>query len=203
MLMGSVWMIGESKMRQILVPNASGLATSCFIMLLLCPLPISLYVNIFRKVNIKRSFNRSVYCFIEFYHLYESCILQALQIILRQCQAAHAILIITFLAVILTFWIRYWNHRSRSDCLLFFGLLITMLSVIFEAISVYYKVSVSGVFVGIAILILLFINVIYTIISSVISSNASSRKNSINVKKYRRDVSAVDANVIHHDRGKR
>ena len=61
--------------------------------------------------------------------------------------AAHAILIITFLAVILTFWIRYWNHRSRSDCLLFFGLLITMLSVIFEAISVYYKVSVSGVFV--------------------------------------------------------
>lgn len=33
----------------------------------------------------------------------------------------------------------------------------------FEAISVYYKVSVSGVFVGIAILILLFINVIYTI----------------------------------------
>ena len=34
---------------------------------------------------------------------------------------------------------------------------------IFEAISVYYKVSVSGVFVGIAILILLFINVIYTI----------------------------------------
>ena len=77
--------------------------------------------------------------------------------------AAHAILIITFLAVILTFLIRYWNHRSRSDCLLFFGLLITMLSVIFEAISVYYKVSVSGLFVGIAILILLFINVIYTI----------------------------------------
>ena len=77
--------------------------------------------------------------------------------------AAHAILIITFLAVILTFLIRYWNHRSRSDCLLFFGLLITMFSVIFEAISVYYKVSVSGVFVGIAILILLFINVIYTI----------------------------------------
>ena len=42
------------------------------------------------------------------------------------------------------------------DCLL-------QCSVIFEAISVYYKVSVSGVFVGIAILILLFINVIYTI----------------------------------------
>ena len=60
MLMGSVWMIGESKMRQLLVPNASGLATSCFIMLMLCPLPISLYVNNLQKGKYKRSFNRSV-----------------------------------------------------------------------------------------------------------------------------------------------
>ena len=43
-------------------------------------------------------------------------------------------------------------------------LLITMLSCDFcKQFLVYYKVSVSGVFVGIAILILLFINVIYTI----------------------------------------
>ena len=56
MLMGSVWMIGESKMRQILVPNASGLATSCFIMLMLCPLPISLYVNNLQKGKYKKIF---------------------------------------------------------------------------------------------------------------------------------------------------
>lgn len=163
MLMGSVWMIGESKMRQLLVPNASGLATSCFIMLMLCPLPISLYVNNLQKGKYKKIF-QSI-CFIALLNFIICTILHLTGVAdyIETMPAAHAILIITFLAVILTFWIRYWNHRSRSDCLLFFGLLITMLSVIFEAISVYYKVSVSGVFVGIAILILLFINVIYTI----------------------------------------
>ena len=163
MLMGSVWMIGESKMRQILVPNASGLATSCFIMLMLCPLPISLYVNNLQKGKYKKIF-QSI-CFIALLNFIICTILHLTGVAdyIETMPAAHAILIITFLAVILTFWIRYWNHRSRSDCLLFFGLLITMLSVIFEAISVYYKVSVSGLFVGIAILILLFINVIYTI----------------------------------------
>ena len=163
MLMGSVWMIGESKMRQILVPNASGLATSCFIMLMLCPLPISLYVNNLQKGKYKKIF-QSI-CFIALLNFIICTILHLTGVAdyIETMPAAHAILIITFLAVILTFWIRYWNHRSRSDCLLFFGLLITMLSVIFEAISVYYKVSVSGVFVGIAILILLFMNVIYTI----------------------------------------
>lgn len=183
--------------------NASGLATSCFIMLMLCPLPISLYVNNLQKGKYKRSFNRSVLLLYWILSSVRSCILQALQIILRQCQQRHAILIITFLAVILTFWIRYWNHRSRSDCLLFFGLLITMLSVIFEAISVYYKVSVSGIFVGIAILILLFINVIYTIhiIRDIIKRQQQEELDKR--KKYRRDVSAVDADVIHHDRGKR
>lgn len=163
MLMGSVWMIGESKMRQLLVPNASGLATSCFIMLMLCPLPISLYVNNLQKGKYKKIF-QSI-CFIALLNFIICTILHLTGVAdyIETMPAAHAILIITFLAVILTFWIRYWNHRSRSDCLLFFGLLITMLSVIFEAISVYYKVSVSGVFVGIAILILLFMNVIYTI----------------------------------------
>lgn len=163
MLMGSVWMIGESKMRQILVPNASGLATSCFIMLMLCPLPISLYVNNLQKGKYKKIFQPI--CFIALLNFIICTILHLTGVAdyIETMPAAHAILIITFLAVILTFLIRYWNHRSRSDCLLFFGLLITMLSVIFEAISVYYKVSVSGLFVGIAILILLFINVIYTI----------------------------------------
>lgn len=204
MLMGSVWMIGESKMRQILVPNASGLATSCFIMLMLCPLPISLYVNNLQKGKYKKIFQPI--CFIALLNFIICTILHLTGVAdyIETMPAAHAILIITFLAVILTFWIRYWNHRSRSDCLLFFGLLITMLSVIFEAISVYYKVSVSGVFVGIAILILLFINVIYTIhiIRDIIKRQQQEELDK-RKKKYRGDVSAVDANVIHHDRGKR
>ena len=133
------------------------LLCSCYVR---CRFP---YMSIiFRKVNIKDLSTDLFYCLLNFI-ICTILHLTGVADYIETMPAAHAILIITFLAVILTFWIRYWNHRSRSDCLLFFGLLITMLSVIFEAISVYYKVSVSGVFVGIAILILLFINVIYTI----------------------------------------
>lgn len=45
MVMGSVWMLGESKIRQILVPNASALAALCFVMIMLSPLPILFYAD--------------------------------------------------------------------------------------------------------------------------------------------------------------
>ena len=163
MLMESVWMIGESKVRQLLVPNATGLAASCFIMIMLCPLPISLYINSLQQGRYKKIFHWI--CFAASLNFIISTILHIAGIAdyIETMSVAHVILIITFLAVILTFLIEYWNHKDRSDRLLFFGLVITMLAVIFEAASVYYTVSVCGIFIGIAILILLFINIIRTI----------------------------------------
>lgn len=91
------------KMRQILVPNASGLATSCFIMLMLCPLPISLYVNNLQKGKYKRSFNRSVLLLYWILSSVRSCILQALQIILRQCQQhTQSLLLLSLLSFLLS-----------------------------------------------------------------------------------------------------
>lgn len=112
------------KMRQLLVPNASGLATSCFVMIMLCPLPISLYVNNLQKGKYKKIF-QSI-CFIALLNFIICTILHLTGIAdyIETMPAAHTILIITFLAVILTFWIRYWNHRSQViaccslDCLL-------------------------------------------------------------------------------------
>lgn len=40
MTMGAVWLLGESKLRQILVPNASALSSLCFVMIILCPIPL-------------------------------------------------------------------------------------------------------------------------------------------------------------------
>ena len=45
MTMGAVWLLGESKLRQILVPNASALASLCFVMIILCPIPLLLYAD--------------------------------------------------------------------------------------------------------------------------------------------------------------
>ena len=163
MLMGSVWMIGESKVRQLLVSNASGLAVSCFVVIMLCPLPISLYINSLQQGKYKKLFHWI--CFIATLNFIVCTILHLAGIAdyIETMPVAHLILVITFLAVIFSFLIGYWNHKDRSDHLLFFGLLITMLAVIFEAISVYCTVSISGVFIGVAILILLFLNIIRTI----------------------------------------
>jgi len=45
MILGAAWLLGESKLRQLFVSNASSLASLCFIVVMLCPVPISLYVD--------------------------------------------------------------------------------------------------------------------------------------------------------------
>ena len=41
----AVWMLGESKMRQLFVPNPSALSTLCFVMIMLSPIAIGYYMD--------------------------------------------------------------------------------------------------------------------------------------------------------------
>ena len=43
--MAAIWMLGESKMRQLFFPNPSALATLCFVMIMLVPIPILFYAD--------------------------------------------------------------------------------------------------------------------------------------------------------------
>ena len=101
-------------MRQLLVPNATGLAASCFIMIMLCPLPISLYINSLQQGRYKKIFHWI--CFAASLNFIISTILHIAGIAdyIETMPVAHVILIITFLAVILTFLIEYWNHKDRQ-----------------------------------------------------------------------------------------
>lgn len=56
-IMAAVWMLGESKLRQLLLPNASALATMCFVMILLCPVPISYYIDTLQHGRHRKTFN--------------------------------------------------------------------------------------------------------------------------------------------------
>lgn len=44
-LLAAAWMLGESKLRQLLVPNASALSQLCFLMIMLGPLPMIYYID--------------------------------------------------------------------------------------------------------------------------------------------------------------
>ena len=56
-LMASVWMIGESKMRQLLLPNPSALSTLCFVMIMLSPVAISYYIDTLQNGRHQKLFN--------------------------------------------------------------------------------------------------------------------------------------------------
>ena len=45
MIMGAIWLLGESNLRQLFLPYASAIAALCFVMILFCPVPILFYVD--------------------------------------------------------------------------------------------------------------------------------------------------------------
>ena len=45
MILGAVWMLGESKLRQLFVSNASILSNMCFLVVMICPIPIMFYID--------------------------------------------------------------------------------------------------------------------------------------------------------------
>ena len=56
------------------------------------------------------------------------------------------------------------NH-SRIDDLLLFGLFLVLVCFIIESISVYFITFVTGVFIGLGMLFLLFINILRTVLN--------------------------------------
>lgn len=70
-----------------------------------------------------------------------------------------SILIVVFIHL----FIYMHGSRRKSDRLLLLGLLAAIICISIEAISVYFVTSISGLFIGIGMIILLFVNIIRTL----------------------------------------
>lgn len=55
------------------------------------------------------------------------------------------------------------NKQIKSDYLLLIGLFLVLVCVAIESVSVYFVATISGIFIGIGMIILLFTNIIRTI----------------------------------------
>ena len=75
---------------------------------------------------------------------------------------SHAILLLTVFAVLFTFALDIKKDKKRRNLLAFIGLLAATVSVMIEGISTYFVVSLSGIFVGIGMIILFSLNVLRT-----------------------------------------
>ena len=163
MVMGAIWMLGESKFRQVLVPNASALGSLCFVMILLGPIPLLLYAD-----NVQNGLHRQLYRWIIGITLLNFTISSVLTVTntadyIETLPVGQLILIGTFFMIFIHLCMYTRANKNRSDHILLLGLLISMVCVSAESISVYFVTSLSGLFLGIGMLILLFVNLLRTI----------------------------------------
>lgn len=164
MIMGAIWMLGESKIRQILVPNASSLASLCFVMIMLSPLPILFYAD-----SIQNGKHRKLYKYIGYIALLNFVVSSILYLTkvkdyIETLPVAQCILICVFIMVFIHLYqYIHSTSKSRSDYFLLFGLFLVLICVAIEGISVYFVSMVSGLFTGIGIIILLLAHIVRTI----------------------------------------
>lgn len=163
MVMGAVWMLGESKFRQILVPNASALGSLCFVMILLCPIPILFFADSLQK----GLHHRFYVCLgsIAMINFAVCTILTAAGIAdyIETMPVSHGILAITVATIFVHLFQYIRTEKNKTDRLLLIGLLAAILCIAVETTSVYFVTLMSGLFVGAGMLILLFVNIVRAI----------------------------------------
>ena len=163
MIMGATWMLGESKIRQLLIPNSSALASLCFVMILLGPIPLLLYAD-----NVQHGLHRRLYHIVIGISLLNFTVCSILAIAniadyIETLPLGQIILIGTFLMVFIHLCLYIRHRKKASDHLLLLAHLLVLLCVAAECVSVYFVTSLSGLFIGIGMLILLFVNIVRTL----------------------------------------
>lgn len=163
LLLGAMWLLGESKLRQLLVPNASILANLCFVVVMLCPIPLLFYVDSIQNGRYRKLYN--IIAGIALANLTISTILQFAEIAdyLETMIVSHVIFGITALAILGTFICDFRKGKIREYLLSVAGIFAGILGTLMEVISTYVVVSMSGLFLGAGLLVLLFFTIIKTV----------------------------------------
>lgn len=158
----AVWMLGESKMRQLFVPNPSALSTLCFVMIMLSPIAIGYYMDTLLKGRYRKIFG--VVENIAFLNLLICSVLHILGIVdyIESLPVAHMILVGTVLIVFITM-ICDLKRGYVSEKYTFLSIILAMAAAVTESLLVYFRVSTSGIFIGTGMIILLCTNLLKTI----------------------------------------
>lgn len=164
MVMGATWMLGESKIRQILVPNASALAALCFVMIMLSPLPILFYADNIQNGKHQKLYQNIGYVVILNFIVSSILYLTKVKDYIETLPVAQLLLVFVFILIFIHLmqYIRK-NKQIKSDYILLIGLFLVLVCVAIESVSVYFVATISGIFIGIGMIILLFTNIIRTI----------------------------------------
>lgn len=162
MLLGAVWMLGESKLRQLFVSNASILSNMCFFVVMLCPVPILFYVD-----SVQQGRYRKVYHVAECITCVNFVLCTALQLLniadfISTMFLSHMVIAGTFLTIFITICRDLIKGTAKHYKLPLIGLVAAMIAVLLEVTAVYRVVSLSGIFIATGLVVLLVVTLIQT-----------------------------------------
>lgn len=162
-LLAAAWMIGESKLRQILVPNASALSQLCFLMIMLGPLPIIYYID-----SIQNKRHWKLLRWMEYVAILDFVVCCMLHLtgmadFIQTLPVSQGILAVILILVTGTICYDLYHGYIRKNRYILVGLFVAVASVVVESLAVYFVVSISGIFIGIGMLVLFFANLVRTI----------------------------------------
>ena len=162
-LLAAAWMLGESKLRQLLVPNASALSQLCFLIIMLGPLPIIYYID---SIQNKRHWKllRWMEC-VAILDFVVCCMLHltGMADFIQTLPVSQGILAAILILVTGTVCYDLYHGYIRKNRYILVGLFVAVASVVVESLAVYFVVSISGIFIGIGMLVLFFVNLVRTI----------------------------------------
>ena len=162
MLLGAVWMLGESKLRQLFVSNASILSNMCFFVVMLCPVPIMFYID-----SVQQGRYRKVYHVAECITCVNFVLCTALQLLniadfISTMFLSHLVIAGTFLTIFITICRDLIKGTAKHYKLPLIGLVAAMIAVMLEVTAVYRVVSLSGIFIATGLVVLLVVTLIQT-----------------------------------------
>lgn len=162
MILGAVWMLGESKLRQLFVSNASILSNMCFFVVMICPLPILFYID-----SVQQGRYRKVYHVAECITCVNFVLCTALQVLniadfISTMFLSHMVIAGTFLTIFITICRDLIQGTAKHYKLPLIGLVAAMIAVMLEVTAVYRVVSLSGIFIATGLVVLLVVTLIQT-----------------------------------------
>ena len=162
MILGAVWMLGESKLRQLFVSNASILSDMCFFAVMLCPVPVLFYID-----SVQQGRYRKVYHVAECITCANFVICTVLQVLdiadfITTMFLSHLVIAGTFLTILITIIRDIIRGTAKKYKLPLIGIVAVIIAVILEMTEVYRAVSMSGIFVGAGLMVLLVVTLIQT-----------------------------------------
>ncbi|MBE5944135.1 MAG: response regulator [Lachnospiraceae bacterium] len=163
LLIASVWIIAESKLRQVFLPNATIASDVGFFMVMLLPFPFLLYLNKLQKSRYEKAY--FVVEILTAINFVVATILQLANIkdFSETMGTAHLIIVLLILILLVTIIIDFRKGYVKEYKEVAFGLVGLMIAGLFEVYMVYDKFAIyNGVALCIGLAFLFFMAVIQT-----------------------------------------